>query len=126
MIIEFYPSVKVKHKATTNYPTAHEVAQSIAKNITISEFQRRDAIIRAAYLACPYSKFDLVWPHNIEQFEKYGQCRIVGVCEKYADINDNTWPKNDFPYIVLARPFKGGEDSITATVGFFKLTAPTE
>ena len=104
----------------------NEIVNAGKKNISVQEFCRRDRIVKAEHQACPYFTGDTVYPHSKELYERFGQCKVIGICKTYADFGDVEWPKNDLAFIVQVQPLKSGQQRINATVGYFSIKEPTE
>ena len=147
MIIEFYPNPTSKFPTSTNgfptapsevvkapkgqswysssSPTAFEVAQSIKKHISVTEFKRRNEIVMKAFKECTYHKHDVVFPHNLEAYDRHGMCRVLGICSNYGEMEEKEWPTSDCPFIVHVSPFKPDGMVFNDTVGYFKKERPT-
>lgn len=95
------------------------------KGITVEEFQRRDAIVRAEYAACKYKKNDIVYPFSKSQLEKKGMIKVVGIYKSYDEYEDTTWNSADNAYIVTAAYVDTGE-SLFCTVNFLQIDEPTK
>jgi len=94
------------------------------KGITVEEFQRRDAIVRAEYAACKYKKDDVVYPFNKATYAKKGMVKVIGLYKSYDEYEDTSWEKSDNAYIVTAAYVDTGE-SLFCTVNFLQIEEPT-
>jgi len=150
MIIEFYPSpskfhlmVKKKKENTDNVilldPPASKVAgpttfspwqyqQAQRKKISVEEFVRRNNIVLQEAGKCNFATGQVVYPCFLDKYEDYGACKILGIANSYADMNEaaDSWPSTDLPMVVHAVPLKPGKHPINATAKFFQTTPPTK
>lgn len=122
MIIEFYPGKKnyFSHTRAPSPPPAapppvsdtialpsnqlqpRDIKDSVAKQVSLQEWGRRDGIIRMLAQKCSFGVGQVVYPRNKEGLELYGTCKILGVCQTYHDFVDRDWPADDVPLIVHA------------------------
>lgn len=131
MITQFYPGPVVK-KPSSVFESTHEYHptyyewQAKKKGCTVEVYKKREEICREQYKKAEYDKYSIVFPYNLKEYNKYGQCRVTGLYRTYADY-EGDWPKSNVPFLVTAHPLSGtSSDQFFATVGFFSTTKPTE
>lgn len=81
-----------------------------AKDTVFEEALRRDRIIRALAREVKYKVNDICKPFNPKLYEDYGEeIRVTGICDTYVKYGRNeSWPKNDVPFIIHAQSLKTG------------------
>ena len=128
MIEQFFESKRPKptyvprhysHHQPTNitpYYTPMEYNGARLRNITPMEYRRRDNLVVKAAQECPFEVGDTGYPIHAKAYEKYGACTVVHVTHSLKECGvDDTWPKNDNPFIVGFRPTVGKQDIILCT-----------
>lgn len=130
MIIEFYPNPnkKIYHPpVVSSSPTGYMEMQANKMGVSVTEYIRRDDIVRKEANRCTYQVGDEVYPFTIKAYEEKGKCRIISIARRYADLGkDYVWEEGKPIFIVGAKAEKNDFATFLATPGFFQKTEPTE
>lgn len=86
---------------------------------------RRDAVIKRLTRDSDLYPGVQVRPVSDEAFVTEGLSRVVAVARDYKAFkmrgnDDDDWPANDNPYIVVVKQEKPGGTLVTATVGYYR------
>lgn len=103
MLIETYRNPNKPVYPITQYSGRRnktEVDRAAERGLTVEEYRNRVSAVSRAYALCSLKKNDIVYPHNEEEYEKYGKLRVSFVCCHYDDYGSVQW--NDPPYILSA------------------------
>lgn len=132
------PAITYPYPTTSTYkggsyppvPTNYRDITKLDKDkyLEVSEWRRRDNIIKACYAHCKVKVGERVRPMSEEQWQKYGPCFIRGIdkswdeyCGMEKDETAIEWPADNTPFIVHAQPImpdRGGP--IIASARFFR------
>ena len=84
-----------------------------------TEVMRRERVMAEILASFKHKVGDEIEPANQQDFEKYGKCTIMGICDQYIHLGrDFKWPKNDNPMLVTASSESG--EIFYATTNYFK------
>lgn len=99
--------------------------QAHKKGVSIEEFVRRDKIVRDAAKGANYLRDgDVVYPHNKEEYAKYGKLVITYVLRSYADYELERWDEKSAAMVIGARPERGSNGDIVCTSGYVSRKEP--
>jgi len=97
---------------------AFEQAQARKRGITVSEYRRRDDIVRKLHLECAVKVGDTVFPEDKKDYEEYGPMIVTNIASSYRDMEDK-WPVSNNPLIVVLRQLDKEKKVMFATINWF-------
>lgn len=125
MIEISYPEVSKKetvlalpHVAGKGRYSPFEIENARIRNITPSEWRRRDNIIVKEYSKFTGKCGDTVYPIAAADYERYGAFIVRGVCGSYKDFPIEEWPDSDCPMILHIVTVKYPQEILNATVSW--------
>lgn len=76
-------------------------------HISEPEFQRRNTIVKDLYSKCMVKTGNYYFPTTETKKQQYGKCLVKDIFADYYEFPLNeTWPKDDHPYIVTVEAEK--------------------
>lgn len=128
----YYPPAAPSRGAVVTYPFPQSqlsvAAIRAAKlNITTTEWQRRDGIVRSMAYACKLQFMDTFYPPTLEDYIQYGRCVYLGKPSSYAEIDNEEWPVSDSPLIFSAQSLgeDGEKQNFFCNIAFIQKEMPT-
>ena len=132
MIKLWFPSKRVKeptHKTNSHhnvYPYDRDVMLAQKEGLSLLDFRDRKKMVEEAYTDFRKAGFFVqqkVRPTNDEDFERCGECTIVGACSDYANYGQVRW--NDPPLILQVLCEKTGS-YLNCSVGWIAKLEATQ
>lgn len=104
--------------------SVEDIKAATKMGIDVTVYRARDAIVKRNYANCPFMVGEIVKPRTKEDYENYGECRIVGIAKTYADYNEKDWGDNHVPRIILFESENPKEEHknkhFVGTINFFE------
>jgi len=79
---------------------SHATTRAAKIGISTDEYLRRSEIVKQQVRECPFRTNDIIYPPTKEEMHKYGKCLVVGRILSYGEIDHDTWPSSDLPFIL--------------------------
>lgn len=96
------------------------------KNISVEEYKRRDAIVKAEAQKVAYMKGDLVYPYRKKLYADKGMVKVLGIYRSYSDFETSDWPKDDHAFIITGQWVDNPNESLFCTGGYLSIQEPKE
>ena len=105
-----------KRQHVNNNAEPQVTAWALARNITVAEFERRDALVKEQAAKVRLFAGQIAYPDSQQGYEQYGPVRVIGKINSYRELPiDEPWPASDMPYIVSFHPVNDANSVVNCT-----------
>lgn len=104
MIEQSFPAKKSKLEVVLS-TSPSDYWESTKRKISVTEYQRRESIVRKEANNCKLRVGDTCYPVELSDYVEHGAMVVSSIVQHYKDFGyDEDWPESDNPFILSLKP----------------------